>query len=119
MQVALGTVAARRTRRRDCHAATSPVSSSTNEPGSGGGVGDAGENVSAMLRVKNLPLSPMLSAMNERRDVKKLKALYVTSLPNPQAMHRVDVKKQVLVELDAPPLVGRARSDRARGRRLK
>jgi hypothetical protein len=58
----------------------------------------------------------MTHAERMGRDVRKLKALYVTSLPNPQAMHRVDVKKQVLVELDAPPLVGRTRSHRATGR---
>jgi hypothetical protein len=52
------------------------------------------------------------------RDVKKLKALYVTSLPNPFAMHRVDVRKQVLVELEPPPTAGRKRSARARGSRL-
>ena len=52
------------------------------------------------------------------RDIRRLKALYVTTLPNPRAMHRVDVRKQVLVELEQPPLAGRKRSARAGGRRL-
>ena len=53
------------------------------------------------------------------RDVRRLKALYVTTLPNPRAMHRVDVKKQVLVELEQPPAAGRKRSARAGGSRRK
>jgi hypothetical protein len=52
------------------------------------------------------------------RDVRKLKALYVTSLPNPRAMHRVDVRRQVLVELEPPPVAGRRRTVRPRGSRL-
>lgn len=51
------------------------------------------------------------------RDVRKLKALYVTSLPNPLGMHRVDVRKKVLVELEPPALGGRKRTTRARGSR--
>ncbi len=48
------------------------------------------------------------------RDVKKLKTLYVTSLPNPRAMHRVDVRKRVLVELEPPPVAGRKRGPSTR-----
>ena len=51
------------------------------------------------------------------RDVRQLKALYVTSLPNPRAMHRVDVRRQVLVELEPPPVAGRRRTARSRGSR--
>ena len=52
------------------------------------------------------------------RDLRRLKALYVTTLPHPRAMPRVAVRQQVLVELEQPPLAGRKRSARAGGRRL-
>lgn len=41
-----------------------------------------------------------LHAERMGRNVTKLKALHVTSVPNPRGMHRVDVKQQVLVELE-------------------
>jgi hypothetical protein len=50
------------------------------------------------------------------REVKKLKALYVSSLPNPRAMHRVDVKKQILVELEPPATAGGRRTKARRSR---
>jgi hypothetical protein len=53
------------------------------------------------------------------RDVRKLKTLYVTGLPNPRAMHRVDVRKQVLVELEPPDPAGRKRTARGKRSRLR
>ena len=44
------------------------------------------------------------------RAVEKLKALYVPQVANPMKMHRVDVKKQALVEIEPPtPAVSRGK----------